>query len=522
MAEELVSVITQDAFDKEEVEIYDTGNERAFLSCLMKEPKLMNEASMRVKNTDIFNRYNKSIYETMLYLRRKQSNTKEEAHYDVMSMLTAAKELGREESFLNHTGGMEHLKMVENCPANVKSFQQYVTTILQRSARVHAYRKAREIQIESLNASTQTRSEFVSCVEQTMLSVSANREENAIVKLGDCVDEFLAECQRNRGENTFGINVTFLPRLMRVTSGLRRKQLIILFARPKTGKSGFFMNVAVDVACLQNIPVFYIDTEMSENEQLSRSIARWGKIDEWEILSGRYVEDKKKRESIREIADMFKDAPFYYSPARGISTEELISRCRQFKSQIVGEEEIDGKMRTKPCLIIYDWLKVSDKDSMYGVKEHQELGFIATAIKDIAAELDVPVLAGAQANRNGGAMEGGAAENAESFLADSDRLLRFCTCLIWLRRLTKNESEIVKDWAEKLQDPTKIYNQMLHVVDQRGGPVEMEGIPLYFTGSTISYEERDRMPDEATIKEPKKPTIKGGPQNVSDDSGCGF
>ena len=59
------------------------------------------------------------------------------------------------------------------------------------------------------------------------------------------------------------------------------------------------------------------------------------------------------------------------------------------------------------------------------------------------------------------------------------------------------------------------------VVDQRGGPVEMDGIALQFTGSTISYEERDRMPDEDT-KDAKKPTIQGGPQNVSEDSGCGF
>jgi hypothetical protein len=250
---------------------------------------------------------------------------------------------------------------------------------------------------------------------------------------------------------------------------------------------------------------------MSEDEQISRAAASWSKVDEWKIINGNFVDSKTDKDLLGDFSSLLKDAPFYYSAARGITTEQLISRCRQFKSQHVGEEtDEDGVTRTKPCLIIYDWLKVNTGVDGYAeMREYQVLGEICTAIKDVCNELDVPVLAGAQSNREGAgaAIDKMSAYSADKFLADSDRILRFCNCLIWLRRLGPDEQVEVDSY-----DPEYLYNQMIHVVDQRGGPTCMEGIPLHFSPKVLHYTEKKHIPEDAQPREQESDDEQASPE----------
>jgi replicative DNA helicase len=497
---ENAALISHESFSKEESQIYDTGSERAMLSCIMKKPELMEEARARIKPEQLYNEFNRKIYETMIWLHKMQAKRGVSTSYDVMSMLSAAKDSGKEDTFLSVVGGMDHLKAVEAAPANPKGFSNYMENVLTKSLRVQAYRASRNIQKIALLEEGNTGAEFLSMIEKEIFGVSSHRKDDVIVKIGEAAEQFVSQCVENRNQGRKpGIHVEFLPQLMKVLNGIRRKQFLVLFARPKTGKSAFFLNIAIDVACLQNIPVLYIDTEMSEEEQLSRALASWSKVEEWDILNGTFSDSKEKNDALMGVASLFKDAPFYYSAARGISTEELVSRCRQFKSQVVGETKgPDGKYYTNPCLIMYDWLKVSSgSDSMAAMKEYQVLGEICTAIKDVANELDVPILAGAQANREGcgNNIDANAAYHAEKFLADSDRILRFCNCLMWLRRLSPEEEENVAQRCLEL-GPEMMYNQMLHVVDQRGGPTCLEGVPLSLEHVVLSYEEKQHLPKE--------------------------
>lgn len=478
------------SFAKEEAMIYDTAAERAVLACIMKNGVLMHEAVTLLKATDIYNVYNNFIFKVMRYIYERQSRTGVKASYDVMSLISATKEIAssRDDSddFISKTGGMDHLKAIESAPINIESFRQYVETVLQRSMRVIAYRKARQIQVESLNATSSTRGEFTSSVESSILSISTGRSDNAIIHIGSDARALVNDWGKNKGDNKIGVNVKFMPTLMTVLNGLRRRQLMVMFARPKTGKSALFLNIAIDIACMQGIPVLYIDTEMSHEEQLSRTISRWAGVDEWNILNGTFTENEVELGRVNDIVTKLEQAPFYYSAARGITKEELVSRIRQFKVQYVGDENVDGRIRTKPCLVIYDWLKVSDSDSIQNVREYQELGFIATAIKNVGAELDIPILAAAQANRSG-IMKGFAlnsAEQAQAFVADSDRLLRYASCLMWLRRLGSEEVELIRSI-----DPNYFFNQMLYVIDQRQGPTCLEGIPLHLEAKQITYSE---------------------------------
>jgi hypothetical protein len=209
-------------------------------------------------------------------------------------------------------------------------------------------------------------------------------------------------------------------------------------------------------------------------------------------MGGEFLDNEEKNKVLVEYANKLSNAPLYYVAAKGGDVNKICAYMKEFVEKYVGFETTpDGNKKTKECLVVYDWLKVADSDSLKRVKEYQELGFLATALNDTRRELDIPLIAGAQANRFGNEKEVGldSAFNAQNFLADSDRLLRFCTCLIWLRRLNFDESNLMKEHMN--EHPNDGYNQMIHVVDQRGGPICLEGIGLSFTGENLTYQEKE-------------------------------
>lgn len=485
----------QKSYPNEE-KLHQTGVERSFVSCIMKFPELITTAQANVKPDDIYTPSFHIIYNSMLAMKSEFDLKKIKYVFTQELIIRYIDTLPEsvKDVFDKSVGKYSYLTIMQNAPGvDIESFPEYIRIILETSSLIKAYRASIDLQDDILNPKAIVKAQDVlNKVSMRFNEIRIPDLTSSIIRLGDCIDELRKDAifnKKNKGR--VGIWLEKFPRLMKVLNGFRRTQFIVLFARPKTGKSTLLLNFGLEVA-FQAIPVLYLDSEMSASEQASRAISNWSGIREWDIMSGDFMDSEEKVKRFNEYADKLKASPFYYVACKGCNTEKLVNYMQEFVEKYVGYEEDDeGRKKTKPCLVIYDWLKVADSDSLKAVKEYQELGFIATALNDARRELDVPLIAGAQANRFGNDKGVGvdSAMNAQNFLADSDRLLRFCTCLIWLRRLNFEESKIMSEFADL--NPDKAYNQMLHVVDQRGGPTCFEGIGLKFTGETLSYEEMD-------------------------------
>jgi replicative DNA helicase len=478
-----------------EKEIYHFGIETALISVFMQHPETIEKAIARQLKCEHFqNSYSSYIYKCMLAVRNKEKKNSRVPHFDCTSMLNEARKINKEteERFIKNAGGLQFLNnLQENVTVSINSLDYYLDSIFQRYIRIQAFRAAKRIQELAISSEQSEPNEFIGEMNRIIEDVSRlNTDDSEIVRLGENIQELLDECKLNKGQATNGIFVSFLPRLMEVLNGIRRKELIVLFARPKTGKSGIFMNIAEDVACKQNIPVLYIDTEMCVDEQQSRVLSKMSCVNEWRILNGSFLDDDSEVIRVGKAQELLHKAPFYYVRASGLTPDGLVQVCEKFVNDHVGHFEIaPGVKKTNNCLIIYDWLKVPESSSSKREKEYQQLGDIATVLNDrVAKNLDVPMICGAQANRMGAGkdIKGNAADHAQQFLGDSDRILRFCTCLIWLRWLKQEEAEKVA-----LLDTEQYFNQMIHVLDQRKGPKHLDGIPLHFIGERITYIEKD-------------------------------
>ena len=480
--------------NNDETSLYATGIERSFIACLMKYPELATSAAAAIGVDDIYSPNYKVLYKTIMRMKEHYDTKHEKYCFSqelICRWLDSASDKDKEviESTVSR---FTFLNMIQSAAGvDIESFGKYLDVIRQTSALVKTYRVCKNLEDRVMDPSSITDAQgLVMEAENAFSQIRVDDTCSAISKLGDSIDELLDDSKFNKAnKGRVGIWLPKFPRLMKVLNGIRRTQFIILFARPKTGKSSLLLDMALSTA-VQGIPCLYIDTEMVAKEQASRALSNWSGVREWDIMGGDYIDDEVKERSIKEFSDKLKNAPLYYVSAKGGDVNKICGYMHEFVDRYVGYETLpNGAKKTRECLVVYDWLKVADSDSLKKAKEYQELGFIATALNDARRELDIPLIAGAQANRFGNDKEVGvdAAFNAQNFLADSDRLLRFCTCLIWLRRLNFDETILMKEYAE--DHPCDAYNQMIHVVDQRGGPVCLEGIGLRFTGANLSYEE---------------------------------
>jgi replicative DNA helicase len=274
-----------------------------------------------------------------------------------------------------------------------------------------------------------------------------------------------------------------------------------------THNSTFLLWQAITAAVEQNIPVLYLDTEMSRKEMFSRAMSRLTGHFEQDLLIGKFMDEGGSHEPIvAEAIYMLKHSQFVYKNIAGERPDQIPVHFRQFRRNFVGDRVLtgySGKEYTfaKQALVLYDWIKVgSASDLGRNVAEYQQLGFIATMLKYSASSNYLPVIAGAQNNREAIQKKGGPPvdfeESGESMVSGSDRLAQFCSTLMGLRNVTNKEAELItakfsiRDSTEHDHPQHKLaYNQVLHVYLARAGSNWTKGVPLYMNRGKATYEE---------------------------------
>lgn len=353
---------------------------------------------------------------------------------DYPSFLCAASDLGLGE-FYTRTGEIDHLRTVMNTaragllnPANARKM----------AARIRKLEVARLLDGQLDQARGKLREttgeesidQILSAVEGPIFdftSLLSNTDNQSVRLMGDGAEEYLTHLLDNPRE-MIGIS-TGMKRLDRsIGGGLRPGSLDLIAARAKAGKSMLSDNIALSISGKLNIPVLNLDTEMSWEEHLHRIAANMAGVPSEDIETGKV----KNRGALLDAAKKLKTFPYHYRCITGEAFEETLSHMRRWVLRTVG---LDANGRAKPCVIIYDYLKLMNSESMAktGLAEYQMLGFLTTALKNFAGRYGVPILAFAQLNRDGVDKEDVTA------ISQSDRVVWFCTSLTIYKRKSDEE-----------------------------------------------------------------------------------
>jgi replicative DNA helicase len=228
--------------------------------------------------------------------------------------------------------------------------------------------------------------ELVARAEQLVFELGERRAQGDLVLFKDTLVETF---QRISHLYESGAEVTGLPTgfkdLDRITAGLQPANLIILAARPSMGKSAFALEIANHVSVDANRPVAFFSLEMSRQEVAQRLICSRGKVDAHAIRTGRLAKDDWPR--LAQACGKLEAAPLYVDDTPALSLLELRARAQTLK-------------RRQPdlSLLVVDYLQLMTTGR--GEESRlQEVSAISRGLKEIAKDLDLPVVALSQLSR---------------------------------------------------------------------------------------------------------------------------
>ena len=185
--------------------------------------------------------------------------------------------------------------------------------------------------------------------------------------------------------NVTGIPTGFID-LDYKLSGLQKSDLILVAARPSMGKTAFVLNIAQHVAFRKNLSVAIFSLEMSKEQLVNRLLSLESLVDAQSLRTGNLKDHEW--EKLIEGASVIGGSKLVIDDTSGITIDEMRSKCRKFKLDL----GLD--------LIIIDYLQLmSGSGSRKNESRQQEISDISRALKGLARELNVPVIALSQLSR---------------------------------------------------------------------------------------------------------------------------
>ena len=239
--------------------------------------------------------------------------------------------------------------------------------------------------------------------ELTQSYIVANEVEN----YGDKIDEIWEEIKKRR-QVTDAIPNKY-PLLGQYFS-FEPGELYLISARMKMGKSALFLNYA-QYLCEAGVPTLYLDTEMSDVRFSERLISNISGVEVSKVRYGNYSREEESR--IMAAIQRIKKYPFVHLFIPDFTDEQVFAVIKILKY----------KMNLK--FVIYDYIKgnTTSSSELYNI-----LGARCDKLKEIAGIENIPILAGAQLNR-------------ENRVADSDKLERYVTVSMYWRQKTQEEED---------------------------------------------------------------------------------
>jgi replicative DNA helicase len=229
--------------------------------------------------------------------------------------------------------------------------------------------------------------ELVARAEQLVYELGESRTQGELVLFKDTLVETFQRISHlyESGAEVTGLASGFKD-LDRITAGFQPANLVIIAARPSMGKSAFALEIANHVAVDQQRPCAFFSLEMSRQEVAQRLICSRGKVDAHHIRTGKLSKDDWPR--LAQACGQLESAPLYVDDTPALSLLELRARAQTLK-------------RREPNLglVVVDYLQLMTT----GFRDEsrlQEVSSISRGLKEIAKDLDLPVVALSQLNRS--------------------------------------------------------------------------------------------------------------------------
>jgi len=292
---------------------------------------------------------------------------------------------------LDYVGGLAYLgALAQNVPT-AANIRHYANIVRERSILRQLASTATEIAESAFNPLGRNAKTVLDEAEAKILHIAEQGSRGAqnfqiIGKLlANVVERIETLYNRDDPSDVTGVPTGFAD-LDRMTSGFQPGDLVVIAGRPSMGKTALALNIGESVALNTGMPVAVFSMEMGASQLAMRLIGSVGRLDQHKLRTGRLQPDDWDK--LSGALGRLNEAPILIDETPALNAIEVRSRARRLMKQY-------GKLG----LVIVDYLQLMQA-STQGENRATEISEISRAMKSLAKELQVPVVALSQLNRS--------------------------------------------------------------------------------------------------------------------------
>lgn len=348
--------------------------EQAVLGAMMIDKAAIAKCIEIVEPDSFYAEAHKIIYQAILTMFEKVIN---------VDLVTMSEEL-RKRNMLERIGGTYYLADIVSKSPTSANVENYARIVLEKYLKRLLINSSGAILSRCYDESTDALDE-IDKAEALIFSIAEKRFSKTYQPLNKLAHATLDLIQKQSegGKGLTGVPSGF-KELDNYLAGFQKSDLIIIAARPSMGKTAFALSIARNVAVEYKKPVAFFSLEMASHQLVMRLISAESKIDQQKLRSGKVTQDDISR-IVKDLGHLSK-APIVIDDSPSLGILELRAKCRRLKAEYRIE------------LIIIDYLQFLHPPK--AESREREISIISRSLKQIAKELEVPVIALAQLNRS--------------------------------------------------------------------------------------------------------------------------
>ena len=354
----------------------DTSLEDAVLGALMLERDAYNTVCEILKPEAFYNPANQKIYEAIQSLA---------ANGKPIDMLTVTDQL-RTNKVLDEVGGAIRISELTGLVSSAANVEFHARIVAQKYLARELISYSSQVQSLAFDESIDVY-DLMQEAEGKLFEISKNTLKRDVIPIENAVQDAIKKIEEaaNRESGLSGLETGY-HKLDRLTSGWQNSDLIIIAARPAMGKTAFVLSMAKNMAVDFNTPVAVFSLEMSSLQLVNRLISNVCSLEGEKIKSGQLTQPEWENLMTRTRA--LSTAPLYIDDTPSLSIFELRTKARR----LVREHGVR--------IIIIDYLQLMNATGMKFGSREQEVSTISRNLKQLAKELDIPIIALSQLNRS--------------------------------------------------------------------------------------------------------------------------
>jgi replicative DNA helicase len=350
--------------------------EKMVLNSLIMNPETIEFAIQHLTIETFYFKNHQELYKAILSLYEKNKLI------DIITLTTFLQDNG----LLDKIGGLKILTQLVNQVPNIIYLEEYIKLLQDKFLRRNLIRFGYQI-INSSYITNLSLEKILSDIETQLFCIINNLDDTTLLSSAELLSKVFSELKQKSVQLVLPGLESGFDNLDLLTQGFQKSDLIIVAGRPSMGKTALCLNLASNICNRYTVPVIFFSLEMSKEQLIYRLLATETEINNLALRSGNInkTDWNKLRLCIKKLSAL----PIFIDDSPTISIQTIRSKIKKILFE-----------HTRIGLVIIDYLQLMQFSNSKNENRVQELSQITRALKALAREFNIPIIALSQLSRS--------------------------------------------------------------------------------------------------------------------------